>query len=492
MTFKQVIGIILILALFILGADTKIDLQSRTKNPNFSGMTGTYSAQTGTSLPVTCGVGQTYFKTNVTAGSNWFGCTATNTWTLLGGGSGGGGIVTWQTDGSQSALEQTANFKSGTGILVTGSNPSGKYQVQFDYDPTTLSSIDSIQSGAPVYIRSTTGNDTYTGCPAHSITGYTRGMVVFLDPDTVNTGAATLNLCVIGAKSILTRSGGALSDADITANKVIALSYDGTQFDIVGDGGGATLTAAEPIAVVSNVISYAFRPATFYIFDEFLSGYDFGASKPKGQLGWQVFTTAGNCVIPASLTGWPGVMQLQTGTSNNDNCGVALDGSLSFVTVTVAAPGSITWHTQTIVHTDTSAVTNYMFELGWSSAQGYRSTNSIAVRFDTTSQTCTTGSNSTTDFVLETISGGSSNCVVLGATVAANTTYILDLSGASGVITAKYSTNNGSSFSSPVTSSTNVPSAALFPKMMVQTRTTAAKYLYIDRYELLETGLTRP
>lgn len=37
--------------------------------------------------PTTCVVGQTYFVTNATAGQNVFGCTATNTWTLQGGGS---------------------------------------------------------------------------------------------------------------------------------------------------------------------------------------------------------------------------------------------------------------------------------------------------------------------------------------------------------------------------------------------------------------------
>ena len=41
----------------------------------------------GTSLPATCTVGQRYFKTDATAGQNLYGCTATNTWTLLGDGN---------------------------------------------------------------------------------------------------------------------------------------------------------------------------------------------------------------------------------------------------------------------------------------------------------------------------------------------------------------------------------------------------------------------
>ena len=55
--------------------------------------------QQGTSLPATCTVGQRYFKTNATAGQNLYGCTATNTWTALGAGSGGS-----HTSGTYSSL----------------------------------------------------------------------------------------------------------------------------------------------------------------------------------------------------------------------------------------------------------------------------------------------------------------------------------------------------------------------------------------------------
>lgn len=496
MPFKQVVGIVLILVLFILGADTKIDLQSRSKNPNFSTMTGTFPFQVGTSLPVTCVVGQSYFRTNVTAGLNLFSCTSTNIWTCMSCGSsgGGGGLITWQTDGSQSALEQVANFKSGTGILLTGTNPAGKYQLQVDYDPATLPALDGIQSGIVLYIRSTSGNDTYAGCPAHTITGYTRGMFVVLDGDTVNTGAATINLCSLGAKSILNRAGGALSDGDITANKPIFLGYDGTQFDILGDGGGAQLTAAAPISVVNNVITLAFQPTIFYEWDEFMPGALFGGSTVKSKLLWTQFESAGNGGDFTPVAGLPGTYRIQTSTANNDTSGIALDGSLFFTTFTVYAIGTAVFHEQRIIHTDVNqgVVTSTSYELGWASAETYRSTNSIAIRYDTTAQTCTAGVNSTTAFILETISGGNSNCVTTGVAVADNKTYILDLSGDGTTITAKISSDNGATFSSPVTSSTSVPSAALFPKFLLTTRTTAARELYVDRWEMLITGLTRP
>ena len=46
-------------------------------------------------LPATCSIGDTAFKTDATAGSNWFGCTSSNIWTQLSGtGATGNAVVT--------------------------------------------------------------------------------------------------------------------------------------------------------------------------------------------------------------------------------------------------------------------------------------------------------------------------------------------------------------------------------------------------------------
>lgn len=48
----------------------------------------------GTAVPGTCSVGMLYFDNDATAGVNLYGCTATNTWTLLGDGGGAGSVAT--------------------------------------------------------------------------------------------------------------------------------------------------------------------------------------------------------------------------------------------------------------------------------------------------------------------------------------------------------------------------------------------------------------
>ena len=68
----------------VLHAQTQIDLRTQAKSVDFSAAASTKPSQTGTVLPSTCSVGATFFNTAATAGHNLYGCTATNTWTLLG------------------------------------------------------------------------------------------------------------------------------------------------------------------------------------------------------------------------------------------------------------------------------------------------------------------------------------------------------------------------------------------------------------------------
>jgi hypothetical protein len=110
--------------------------------------------------------------------------------------------------------------------------------------------------GLAVYCRSTTGNDTYTCSLVPDMTAYTRGGCLVLDADTSNTGTATLNVDSLGAKDILSHTGGALANSDISANKPKTLCYDGTQFIIQGDGGaagGSTANYEETFSAVTTL-----------------------------------------------------------------------------------------------------------------------------------------------------------------------------------------------------------------------------------------------
>lgn len=73
----------------------------------------------GTATPTTCATGDLFFDTDATAGQNLFGCTATNTWTLLTGGGGGGNTTT-----TVSTSDPSGACTSGTRHVNTANNKS--------------------------------------------------------------------------------------------------------------------------------------------------------------------------------------------------------------------------------------------------------------------------------------------------------------------------------------------------------------------------------
>jgi len=124
---------------------------------------------------------------------------------------------------------------AGTGITCSGST--------INVDTAVIQSRATAQAGTSTYCRSATGNDTYTCALTPTLTAYTTGMCLAVNPDTANTGAATINVDALGAKNILTRSLATLSDGDLPANINTTLCYDGTQFVPPSSGGSlATLT----------------------------------------------------------------------------------------------------------------------------------------------------------------------------------------------------------------------------------------------------------
>jgi hypothetical protein len=89
-TYSHVAGTIM-LAVMLLApvavygqTATTINLGTQARNPDFSSLPMTRPLTVGGSLPATCVVGQLFFNSTVPAGTNVFGCTATNTWTDIG------------------------------------------------------------------------------------------------------------------------------------------------------------------------------------------------------------------------------------------------------------------------------------------------------------------------------------------------------------------------------------------------------------------------
>ncbi|MEO8596168.1 MAG: hypothetical protein ABI759_22810 [Candidatus Solibacter sp.] len=87
MKFNQTALRCVCVAAAMIGAahgQTQIDLRTQGKNIDFSTAARTRPSKTGTLLPVTCAVGETFLKTDAAAGKNFHVCTAMNVWTVQG------------------------------------------------------------------------------------------------------------------------------------------------------------------------------------------------------------------------------------------------------------------------------------------------------------------------------------------------------------------------------------------------------------------------
>lgn len=96
--------------------------------------------------------------------------------------------------------------------------------------------LNGIVQVAGGYAASVTGNDSYVISVTPTPGSYTAGDVFYFKADVANTGAATLNVNTLGAKTIKKFINDTLSDldtGDIQAGQLITVQYDGTYFQLI-------------------------------------------------------------------------------------------------------------------------------------------------------------------------------------------------------------------------------------------------------------------
>ena len=92
-----------------------------------------------------------------------------------------------------------------------------------------------LQDGAEVFGADAEASDTYVITLSPVPTALETGMVINFKANTVNTGACTLNVNGLGAKSITSRYNKALFDGDILANQIVTVVYNGTNFQMLSN-----------------------------------------------------------------------------------------------------------------------------------------------------------------------------------------------------------------------------------------------------------------
>lgn len=83
-------------------------------------------------------------------------------------------------------------------------------------------------------LTSVAGTNTITASPLVStLSSLQAGNNFILRPANTNTGAVTLNISSLGAKSVVSKAGSALSASALTAGTDYLIRYDGTNFRVL-------------------------------------------------------------------------------------------------------------------------------------------------------------------------------------------------------------------------------------------------------------------
>ena len=89
-------------------------------------------------------------------------------------------------------------------------------------------------SGAVLLTATDTGTaSAHVLTPTTSLIGYTTGLMLLYRPTNAGTGALTVNVSALGAKSVKTIAGADPTSGDILVNQPVLLMYDGTNFVIL-------------------------------------------------------------------------------------------------------------------------------------------------------------------------------------------------------------------------------------------------------------------
>ncbi|ABS69701.1 Tail Collar domain protein [Xanthobacter versatilis] len=167
--------------------------------------------------------------------------------------NGGGALAIVRRDGS---------------ALQAGDLPAGG-MVQISYDGAAWQLVHTPQSGAtglPIlpYVAATGSANALVATFAPALPQLGNGLAIEVKIAATNTGAATINVNALGAKSVLRSDGSALRAGDMVAGQVALMIYDGAAFRCAGvspprgeiiyvaaAGTGDIITAAPTPALVS-------------------------------------------------------------------------------------------------------------------------------------------------------------------------------------------------------------------------------------------------
>ncbi|MGA3044952.1 MAG: hypothetical protein ABSF54_29600, partial [Bryobacteraceae bacterium] len=335
-----------------------------TGTVDFSGGAHTLPAKAGPGAgkPPACTVGEQYFATDAAAGQNVFGCTAANTWTLEGGGSGGGAVSSiFGRTGAITAASGDYNLSqiaggalSSTGGTIYNSAGTGNTQVVIQ----NSSSQAANGAGSVIWKNNAGSNMAFINWDGGYAEGDATNYKISLDTSTATlssdsvivwhssnnafSGAADTGLAREPVGGILKVTNGAGGYGTLDAG---ALEINGTALALAGDVTGGI--GANTVARLQNRVLAGTAPS---------DGQALIWSEAKSQ--WQPGTIASGGGSISSVFGRTGAVTAQSGDYTFTQIGGTLpDSALPSDTVTTGVLGNATLTADLVSLTTTGGVT---------------------------------------------------------------------------------------------------------------------------------------
>ena len=145
----------------------------------------------------------------------------------------------------------TAITKDGQ-TTVTANIPMGTYKftgLGAGTAATDSANLSQVQSTVTKLLASVSGADTITAVGSPTLGAYAAGQMFYFIAAGDNTGAVTLNIDSLGAKSVTRDGTTALAAGDIQSGEVCVVVYDGTRFQLVNGASQSASIVTENLTV---------------------------------------------------------------------------------------------------------------------------------------------------------------------------------------------------------------------------------------------------
>lgn len=154
-------------------------------------------------------------------------------------------------------------------VIYDGTNFQMQSQVANLY-----ASVAGVQNAQYVYAADAVGTDSYAITLSPAPAAYVTGQTFFFKAGTANTGACSLNVNGLGAKTIKKAYNSDLVTGDILANQIVQVTYDGTNMQMMSPSAAAglrvktiyTTRAYASGAGVQTISGVGFQPKLVQIF----------------------------------------------------------------------------------------------------------------------------------------------------------------------------------------------------------------------------------